>query len=131
MPELSFSAEQASIAIEWEGDGSGDFLMSVEVRADEFRGHADGHVAGADFRRFAKALEDLERNRKGAATLESALPGEFTVTVKAIDGVGHMGVLGVLRYCRPGREWPQQELNFAFEFDPSQLHAAVGAANAA
>jgi hypothetical protein len=125
MAKVSFTAEDAALLLEWSDDGSGDFLVSIEAQADGFCGHADGHVAGADLRRFTNDLERLEQSRKGKAQLVSAVPNEFEVTVQAIDGAGHMSVSGMLRYLRPGPERPHQSLGFFFEFDPSQLPQAV------
>lgn len=112
-------------------DGSGDYLVSVEARAQGFSGHADGHVAGAEWHSFVRQLEVLERERKGAAHLISAMPGEFDIEVKAVDSRGHLGVSGVLSYQRVGdAEWCVQRLHFAFGFDPSKLAAFANAASA-
>ena len=110
-------------------DGSGDFLVAIEVQSEGFSGHVDGHVVGAAWQTFVRQLTTLEAERKGAARLVSAMPGEFHLEVKSIDGKGHMGVSGELSYRRVGVErWPVQQLRFAFEFDPSKLSAFVVAA---
>jgi hypothetical protein len=128
MKSLSLSADDASLLLTWECDGSGDYLVSVEAAADGFRGHADGHVVGSDFRTFADELKRLEQNRKGIARLASAASGIFELLIESINSLGHMGASGVLQYRRPGVEyWPQQRFEFAFEFDPSQLIHAVRA----
>jgi len=49
------------------------------------------------------------------------MPGEFSIRVGALNGKGHMSVSGMLGYGRS--PWPKQTLNFAFEFEPSQLAA--------
>ena len=41
------------------------------------------------------------------------------VRIGALDSLGHMRVSGTLGFSRG--EWPRQRLEFAFEFDPSQL----------
>jgi hypothetical protein len=130
MAKVSFTGERATFLMEWNDDGGGDFLVSIEAEADGFCGHADGHVVGKDLRRFTSELERLEQSRRGKAQLSSAAPNEFQVTIRAIDGAGHMGVSGVLRYLRPGPERPHQSLEFFFEFDPSQLPQAVRDAHA-
>jgi hypothetical protein len=130
MAKVSLTGEHAYFLLEWKEDGSGDFLVSIEVEADDFRGHADGHVTGKDFRQFAGDLKRLDQFRKGMAQLSSAAAGEFEVTIRAIDRAGHMGVSGVLNYLRPGPERPPQKLEFFFEFDPSQLMQAVNDAHA-
>jgi hypothetical protein len=130
MARVSLSGEHANFLLEWKEDGSGDFLVSIEAEADDFRGHADGHVTGKDLRQFTGDLKRLDQARKGKAQLISAAPGEFEVTILAIDGAGHMAISGVLSYLRPGPERPAQKLEFFFEFDPSQLHQAVNDAHA-
>lgn len=122
MKSLSITADGSLLVVTFEDDGSGDLLVSIEASSDGFSGHADGHVVGEDWERFVAELGHLERNRKGAARLSSAFPGEFEVVIGARDSVGHMGVSGILQYRRVGVEqWPVQQLHFAFEFDPSLL----------
>ena len=118
------------MSLDWDDQGDGDYLVSIEAEAEGFKGHADGHVTGSDLRTFTDGLKELERSRKGKAVLISALPDEFQVTVQAIDSVGHMGVTGALRYTRLGCEWPVQALQFGFDFEPNQLIEAVKTANA-
>jgi hypothetical protein len=130
MPNITLNAGESIMSLDWDDDGSGDYLVSIEAEAEGFKGHADGHVTGSDLRAFIASLEKLERSRKGKARLISALPGEFEVTVEAVDSVGHMGVAGVLRYTVPGDERPSQILQFAFDFEPSQLIKAVSDAHA-
>jgi len=122
MSSWSLQEGTASLELSCESDGSGDYLASLEVRVEGFVGHADGHIVGAEWTAFVKALCRLEEIRKGEARLESAIPGEFQLRVHSIDSRGHMGISGMLRYRRVGvEEWPYQELRFAFEFDPSKL----------
>ena len=118
------------MSLNWDAQADGDYLASVDAEAEGFKGHADGHVAGADFRVFIEGLEKLERTRKGKAVLISAAPDEFQVTVQAVDGVGHMSVAGTLRYRSLGCERPTQILRFEFDFEPSQLIEAVKAIHA-
>ena len=118
------------MSLNWDDDGGGDYLVSIEAEVEGFRGHADGHVTGADLRAFTDALKQLERSRKGKAVLASALEGEFDVTVRAVDSAGHMGVAGTLRYTSLGQERPSQVLRFEFDFEPSQLTQAVQSAHA-
>lgn len=120
----SLEEGSASLELGCAPDGSGDYLVSLTVRVEGFSGHADGHVAGADWIAFVKAIRNLEETRKGEARFASVCPGEFELRVHAIDSRGHMGISGLLRYQRGGAEdQPQQQLRFAFEFDPSKLPA--------
>jgi len=130
MAKVSFTGEDAAFLLEWSEDGSGDYLVSIGAEAEGFRGHSDGHVVGADFRRFIEELERLDQLRSGKAQISSAAQGLFEVTIHSIDSAGHMGVSGVLRYLRTGPERPYQVIEFFFEFDPSQLPEAVSDAHA-
>jgi hypothetical protein len=50
------------------------------------------------------------------------------VTIRAIDGAGHMGISGVLSYLRPGPERPPQRFEFFLRLTrrnscrPSKMH---------
>lgn len=71
-------------------------------------------TAGAEWHSFVRQLGILERERKGAARLVSAIPGEFDIEVKAVDSRGHLGVSGALSRRRVGdAEWCVQRLHFA------------------
>jgi hypothetical protein len=126
---MKIEEEDSVLELTATSDGSGDFFVAIETQSEGFSGHADGHVEGAAWQTFVRELTTLEAERKGAARLVSAMPGEFDLEVKSIDSKGHMGVCGVLSYRRVGVEqWPVQQLRFAFEFDPSKLSAFVVAA---
>lgn len=126
MKLLSITSDASLLVVNFDDDGSGDLLVSIEASSDGFSGHADGHVVRENWERFVTELERLERNRKGVACFSSAFPGGFEVLIEARDSVGHMGVSGVLQYRRVGVErWSAQQLNFAFEFDPSLLKPLV------
>jgi hypothetical protein len=131
MNELQIQEADSLLLLSASDDGSGDVLLSVEVRCDGFSGHADGVVVASEWETFVQQLAALETERKGSARLSSAL-GELDFKVHSIDNRGHMGVSGVLSYHRVGvEEWPVQQLHFAFEFEPSKLAAfASDAANA-
>jgi hypothetical protein len=131
MKTLSVSEGESLLGLSLSDDGSGDFLVSIEVRTDQFAGHADGHVVGAHWLQFVADLRRLEQSRKGAARLVSASPGEFELTIGAVDATGHIGVSGVLSYRRPGVEYrPRQRLEFGFPIDPSSLVALAHSAAA-
>ena len=120
-------AGKAFVAVHACPDGDGDFFVAVEASVDGFCGHADGHVAGSDFQTFAQQCRALEQARQGAATLSSALDGEFTLSFRSIDRVGHLGVAGSLRY-RASEECAQR-LEFEFAFDPSELQNVLRVLN--
>src|SRR5262245_25794647 len=114
MPSLTLGDGGAQMSLHWDQQEDGDYLVSVEAEVEGFKGHADGHVAESDFKAFATGLAELERSRKGKTAVASPGPCEFEVIVHAIDGVGHMGVSGILKYLRPGDESPSQTLHFSF-----------------
>ncbi|MFN8643243.1 MAG: hypothetical protein U0802_16880 [Candidatus Binatia bacterium] len=74
----------SSLSLSWQGDGAGDFLVSIDVRAEGFAGHADGCVTSTDWQRFVTDLKRLEEKRQGAARLVSAAEEEFEVEIAAI-----------------------------------------------
>jgi hypothetical protein len=130
MPTITLGVDGTLMSINWNAQGDGDYLASVEAEAEGFKGHADGHVTRSDLKAFFEGLRKLEHTRKGKAVLISAAPDEFEVTVQAVDAVGHMAVIGTLRYTSLGGERPTQILRFEFDFEPNQLVEAVKATHA-
>lgn len=126
MTSFTLTEKESSLLITCQSDATSDLLVAIEAKSEGFQGHADGHVPSAEWHKFEADLQRLDKTRKGGARFASAYPGEFEISVNAIDSRGHMGVSGVLRYRRVGvEEWPQQQLHFAFEFDPSKLALLV------
>jgi hypothetical protein len=121
------TAEKSSVIVRAHPDGDGNFLVAIEASVDGFGGHADGHVVGSDFRMFARQCRALEEKRQGVASFSSALEGEFTLSLQSIDGLGHLGVAGHLRYSR--RDEFAQRLDFEFAFDASELYNVLRALN--
>ncbi len=71
----------------------------------------------------------MEHNRQGEAVLESVLPEELRIVVRAVDSCGHMSVEGSTGYqVQREHSRPWHSVAFGFEFDPSQLVRAVGVA---
>lgn len=104
----------------------GDAYLTIRVSSAGFAGHNDLWVSGECLRKFCADLVALERNRRGAASIESVLPEELKVTVRSINSRGHMAVEGHTGYevQREDFRYPHA-VHFGFEFDPSQLVAAV------
>lgn len=93
--------------------------LAVEVRQGGFSGAAHVWVEARDWDRFVDALAGLERDRRGAATVEAMSPGELRLTVRSIDGRGHVAVEGLL-----GKRGAVQTTSLSFsaiELDPTLL----------
>lgn len=104
--------------------GAGDLHLRVRVAFSTFRGdNEEVWVAARDFQDFLSALQSLEAQRRGSATLLSVSPGELEMEVHSTDRAGHMAVSGQLgRWCYAGGEglsWCQ--IPFHFDFCPSLL----------
>lgn len=54
MTEIHLSTVGSSLELTSESDSAGDYLVVVEAEADGFKGHADGHVAGAAWQIFVR-----------------------------------------------------------------------------
>lgn len=85
-------------------------------------------MAGSDFAVFARQCRALEESRQGVASFSSALEGEFTLSLRSIDRLGHLGVAGRLHYRAQAEEFAQC-LEFEFAFDPSELQNVLRALN--
>lgn len=115
--------------VEFGGEGTPaeeDAYITIRVQSSGFVGSNDLWVDGADFKSFCLQLVELERARKGEARLSSISPDELNLTIKAIDSLGHVAVIGTTGYAvQGGQQMYEHGVTFGFEFDPSQLAAAV------
>jgi len=124
MDSFEFSNSGGRVKIGW---NLKDHVVTVDAKAYGFRGHADGPVELDAFKKFAKDIVKLAKARKGQATFSSAFPGFFDVTVRSIDGVGHLGVFGSLT-AKSGTEFDEdQKLQFSLHFEPAQIESAARA----
>jgi hypothetical protein len=118
------------ITIALEEDASlqshGDAYLTIEVNSNGFRGHNDLWVFAKSLECFCKELISLENNRAGNAELESISPNELHIKVHSINSRGHMAISGKTGYLIPQENksfW--HNIEFGFEFDPSQLVLAT------
>jgi len=125
MSEINFSSNSGRVSMSWHADD--DYYVAIAVKAHGFRGHADGHVIDAEFRAFARSMQDLADSRNGEASMKSAHPGLFELTVRSVDRVGHLGVFGSLSFETVGHPEERQSLRFSLHFDPAQIERAAGA----
>lgn len=103
-----------------------DAYITIRVQSSGFSGSNDLWVNGADFKSFCRQLVELEKSRKGEARLSSISPDELSLTIKSIDSLGRVAVVGDTGYSvHIGQQTDEHRVTFGFEFDPSQLAAAV------
>ena len=83
-------------------------------------------MSGPQLWAFCRSLVSLERDRRGEAVLEAISPDELRIVVRSVDTLGHMAVSGSTGYevQRENSRW-WHAVTFGFDFDPSQLIAAV------
>lgn len=125
MSTAYLSTSENTLLVNWTFDG--DYLLVIEVKANGYSGHAGGHVIQKQFLDFKKDLKSLQQEKKGEATISSLVPGEFSLTFKSKDTLGHLVVLGKLFF---DYEVNSCELSFSFEIDPQCLNEFIEELNA-
>jgi len=105
----------------------GSMNWRVNVESHGFGGNLDSvWIWPVEFERFIDELVLLERIRQGKASLVSMSPEKLRLNVQSINHAGHMMVEGQLgRQVFIGNNSRLINVNFAFEFDPSLLPAAL------
>ena len=105
----------------------GSMKWRVNVESHGFTGNSDKvWIWPVGFKRFIDELVLLERIRQGRASLVSMSPEVLQLNIQSIDHAGHMMVEGRLgRQIFIGNNSHLTNVNFAFEFDPSLLPAAL------
>jgi hypothetical protein len=96
-----------------------DLLLNVTIIVGGFSAADQSWIVVNDWHAFLSQLRQLEKLRRGSATLESASPRDLKLSFNATDLLGHMVVTGFV-----GRETPDgfsQKLEFGFAFDPGML----------
>jgi hypothetical protein len=66
------------------------FDCEIVLNAEGFAGRAKVYLDAADLRAFVSDLEELDRTRRGKATLGSMSPTEFQLIFEALDRLGHI-----------------------------------------
>jgi hypothetical protein len=123
MSQIEFSSDTGKFRMGWSFDG--DYHINLEVKAQGFRGHSDGHVQKNDFEMFARDLMALSETRVGKAEFQSAMPNMFECSVRAIDSSGHLAAFGTLTFQSSSERAGEQKLEFSLEFEPSQIELAA------
>ncbi|MFK8002197.1 MAG: hypothetical protein AB8H86_21560 [Polyangiales bacterium] len=73
-----------------------DYHVSTLVQTSGFRGAAETCVHRAQWQDFCQELSQLEKTRRGKASLESISPGELKLEVLNTSRAGAMAVTGLL-----------------------------------
>ena len=104
----------------------GDAYVTIKVQSRGFTGHNDLWVQSEAMQSFCSALVSLERNLKGEASLEVISPGELSLKVCSVNSRGGVGVAGTTGYLVQSENTEYlHAVSFGFEFEPSQLSAAI------
>lgn len=104
----------------------GDAYVTVRVASAGFIGHNDLWVSVESLQEFCRGLVELERTRRGHARLQSISEGELELAIRAINFRGSMAIEGKTGYhVQRENQLYWHEVQFGFEFDPSQLIEAA------
>lgn len=78
-------------------------------------------ISDADVETFISQLDNLDKTRKGKAILTSMSPGEFELSFKSIDNLGHITVgLIFSKQDRVNNDY-SYEIKVEFQTDPTIL----------
>jgi hypothetical protein len=104
----------------------GDARIMVSVFSNGFSGKNALWVSAKAFKGFCSNLIALEKNRFGETTLESVSREELELKIFSVDSLGHIGIKGLIGHNIFSENISFHHcVTFGFEFDPSQLIAAV------
>ncbi len=108
----------------------GDYGMMrwhVAVQAYELTGeHDEIYIWPTNYERFLQEITRLEQYRQGTALLTSTGQVQLQLKFRSVDKLGHTIVEGQLGdYSYVGDGFFLQNINFAFEFDPTLLPGLV------
>ena len=99
----------------------GDALIGIVVSSNGYIGKNQVWVAKQELDLFSVSIQELEKNRKGEATLSSMSPDELSLRVYAYDGVGHLAVEGKTGHQVVGSVCFNHSVQFGFTIEPEQL----------
>ena len=100
-----------------------DLLLNVTVKVGGYAAADQSWVMADDWRAFLTDLRELERTRRGKATLEGASPRDLKLVLCVIDPIGHMAISGHLGWDSP--DGFAQKLEFGFEIDAGMLQTTI------
>jgi len=112
-----------------EGRNEGDLRLAVSVRSGDFAGkYGEVWIAKDEWQSFLISLAQLERERKGTASLLAMSPDEFELHLQITDRAGHLVAFGFLArhfWLPPTHEATISRVHYGMRLDPSMLRVFV------
>ena len=103
-----------------------DACANVAVQSQGFNGRSHCWISKSELQEFCRGLIILENARNGTTSLHSMSTGDLSVRIFSVSSLGHLAIQGVVgRHVLIHRGGFPHSISFGFEFDPSQLAAAV------
>lgn len=97
--------------------------IQIEITTENIKTDFNNYIwlSDADIEKFLIELDELDKSRKGDATLESMSPGEMALTFLPLDNLGHLSVS--LRFVKDDRIDKDYSFDVKVEFqiDPTSL----------
>lgn len=89
------------LCVETAPQASGDLCLNLRIDTAHFSGQSETWVLAASWASFLHDLRELERSRRGRATLQSINPSELRLELYASDALGHMAFDGEVSLLLP------------------------------
>jgi hypothetical protein len=119
--ELSLSLPAGA---DWTGDGPApdDLLLNVSIVSLGYSAQDQMWVEASAWRAFVEEFRQLERHRRGDATLRGMVEDEFRLRCFAFDRSGHVAAEGHMRRRSEVGGAPREQcLAFSFELEADRL----------
>lgn len=97
--------------------------IGIEITTENIKADFNDHIwlSDKDIEKFLIELDELDRSRKGDATLGGMSPAEMTLTFKPIDSLGHLSVsLRFVKEDRINKDY-SFDIKVEFQIDPTSL----------
>ena len=92
-----------------------DLLLNITINARGYSAADQAWVVASDWRTFMNEMRELERQRRGHATLMGASPDDLRLVFEATDHAGHLAVSGFLGWQTSKVSYRKFEFGFAFD----------------
>ena len=133
-PIVQLRSGADSVEIAWRervdsGQAEGDTRWSISVVMKAFCGATETVWLGRhELADFLRALQALDRDRRGRAELVAMSPSDFSLTISAIGHAGHLAAEGWVGADFMGRSGSlRHRVSFSIEIEPSTLPDLVRA----